>query len=150
MKLPLPKQATKKRKASTPKVATKKDGWIDTTATKKKKLTAATAPRTSSNKKSSAKKTTIAKPKATTKRGKTPTASKLQPKKPVKTKANEVIELIEDSDDESDSGELEIVMNKKARPRRVSTAYASVVATSSTDHQNNFSDDDSDSEYEFK
>ena len=151
MKLPLPKQATKKRKASAPAVAKKKDGWIETNAAKKKKLKAATTPRTSSNKKKPAKKTTKAKSTAkSTKKAKASATSKSQRKKPAKEKENEVIELIEDSD-ESDTGELEIVMSKMDRPRRVSTAYASVVATGSTDHQKDyFSNSDSDSEFEFE
>ena len=139
MRLPLPKPVTKKRKPNASTVATDKDGWIDTNATKKKRKPAVSS---SSKKKAHAKKSTKSKTKSKTKATK-----RARPKKTVKRNENEVIELIEDSDN---SEELEIVMNStKPRPRTVSTAYASVIATGPTD-QNNFSDDDSDSEYEFE
>lgn len=145
MRLPLPKPVTKKRKPNASTVATDKDGWIDTNATKKKRKPAVSS---SSKKKAHAKKSTKSKTKSKTKATKRARpASTSRPKKTVKRNENEVIELIEDSDN---SEELEIVMNStKPRPRTVSTAYASVIATGPTD-QNNFSDDDSDSEYEFE
>ncbi len=158
MRLPVPKPVTKKRKAT---VVADKDGWVDTNSKKKKKRVSTASPSSSSKKAiSKKKKATKAKPKATAtkpktktkaaKKSKSSTASTSKPKKLVKTKENEVIELIEDSDDDSSSGQLELVANtRKPRARRVSTTYAPLIADGPTD-PNNFSDDDSDSEFEFE
>jgi len=158
MRLPVPKPVTKKRKAT---VVADKDGWVDTNSKKKKKRVSTASPSSSSKKAiSKKKKATKAKPKATAtkpktktkaaKKPKSSTASISKPKKLVKTKENEVIELIEDSDDDSSSGQLELVANtRKPRARRVSTTYAPLIADGPTD-PNNFSDDDSDSEFEFE
>ncbi len=146
MRLPLPKPATKKRKAA---VLMDKDGWVDTKSTKKKTATSSSKKATS-KKKSVAKKTTKPKAKAKTKATKKPrssTASKSKPKAAPKTKDNEVIELSEDSDDDS---QLELVASiKKRRPRRVSTAYTPVI-NDGPSGRNNFSDDEFDNEFEFK
>ena len=152
MRLPVPKPVTTKRKAT---VVADKDGWVHTNSKKKKRVSTASAS-SSSKKATSKKKSTKARPKAITtktkaaKKPRSSTASKSKPKKLVKTKENEVIELIEDSDDESSSGQPELVANtRKPRARRVSTAYAPLIADGTTD-PNNFSDDDSDSEFEFE
>ena len=154
MRLPLPKPVAKKRKSNATTVATDKNGWIDTNATKRKRKPAASASTSSkrtTGTKASMKKTTKTKTNES-KRARPSTATKPPPKKAVRRKENEVIELIEDSDEsESDSGELEFVANAtKVRPRRVSTVYASSLAAGRPTAQTDNSDDESVSEYEFE
>ena len=148
MRLPLPKPMTKKRKSNATTVAIDKDGWIDTNATKRKRKSATSV----SNSSKKATGTTTNTKKATTKRTniskrvKPTNTTKSRPKKDLKRKENEVIELIEDSD-ESDSNNLELVTHTiKARPRRVSAALAAIRLKD----QNDLSDDEYASENEFE
>ena len=147
MRLPLPKPVLKKRKSNATTVAMDKDGWVETNATKQKRKLSA--------KKSATKhpaKKIATKKKTTVKKRRPKKATKSRPKNAVNKIENEVIELIEDSD-ESDIENLENdTTTKSVRPRRESATYVPTLATSasrSTD-ENHFSDDDSVSEYEFE
>lgn len=152
MRLPLPKPLTKKRKANAITVVTDKDGWVDTNVTKRRRKSVSST--LNSSKKAAG---TITSTKKTTRRipnkSKQPrpkSTTKALPKKSITIKENEVIELIEDSD-ESDSGNRKLVMHtREGRTRRVSTPYASLRAAARSADENDFSDNESDSEYEFE
>jgi len=171
MRLPLPKPVNKKRKSNASTPAKNEDGWIDTNASKRKRVSTASKssskkkapPKKTSSKKTTAKKTTskktAAKKKTKSKGGGATRGAKPKAKKSVKGKENEVIELIEDSDD-SEPSELEFVTStEKVRPRRASAASFSSAAAASkstgsneswdADHDDDYNDD-SVSEFEFE
>lgn len=153
MKLPLPKPVTTKRKTNQTTPVTDENGWVDTKpAAKRKRTSSASASSSKSkvakkkkaltkktvNKKSTSTKTKTSKKGAITKQTK-PRAQKLE-----SNKENEVIELIEDSDDQFVSS-----TKNAARPRRAA-ATASAAATRSIQTNRDPWDDDSISEFEFE
>mmetsp|Transcript_15986 Transcript_15986/g.37020 ORF Transcript_15986/g.37020 Transcript_15986/m.37020 type:complete len:940 (+) Transcript_15986:227-3046(+) len=143
MRLPLPKPVPKNRKSNANTVSLDKDGWVETNATKLKRISTAKK----SRKKTLAKKT-VTKKKTNAKKRRP--IAKPRSQKAVKKIENEVIELIEDTD-ESDAENLETcTTTKNVRRRKQTATYAPLIASAasrSTD-ENYLSDDDSVSEYE--
>ena len=147
MMLPLSKKVPKKRK-STPSTPSSEDGWIEKKSKRKR-----TSSASKSKKKTVTKKAATTTKNSITKRGKGTAGRKTKRKKTAAKSENEVIELIDDSDDDSiltDNGDT---ITRKICSRRVTASSISTLTPQTKVVSNEDSSDDlwnSDSENEFE